>query len=382
MNAPIRIKSFRAKNLTEALRMVRTELGPDATILETKAAPRSKLGWSRFGVEVTASCGGQHSEEATPMVENQPSSDHLQNDALPSDYLPNNATSDHLDEPSDDRTNLTSVPVHWRKESHSYPDVYMQVASQLLLKDVPTTFIERWLRQSFEQYGSNVQDTWLLRAHIARHIRNDIPVDTPSSSWMVRKEVVAVIGPSGHGKSSAVAKLAAVASMQLGLKPLVLSCETEFVPSNPQLTDYCGLMGWGYEQIDAPKFERKEVVSANDCNWVVIEVPSVAMGDQEGMQRMQAWLTQLGVTQVHLTLAATTGEIHARRMLDWYQALNPSHLLLTKLDESLGLGSLIPCLTAAHLPLGFASVGPRVPSDFLECDGLRLAHWILGSEAV
>jgi flagellar biosynthesis protein FlhF len=374
MNAPIRIKSFRAKNLTEALKMVRTELGPDATILETKPAPRSKLGWSRFRVQVTASSGCSAPAEAMDPIEDPSTEDAPQGETSPEN------SEKPIDACPVPTSIPTSIPADWTNECEFYNDVYMQVASRLLLNDVPAATIERWLRQSHDQLGSNVQDAWLLRAHIARLIRHEIPVDAPSASWLTRREVIAVIGPSGHGKSSAVAKLAGVASMQLGLRPLVIACETELAPANPQLAGYSSLMGWGYEQADAPKLPRQGLATSSDHDWVAIDVPGVPMGDREGLERMRGWLTQLGVTQVHLTLAATTGDTHVRRSLDWYQGLQPSHLLLTKLDEALGLGSLVPCLAAAHLPLGFVSVGPRVPSDFLECDGPRLAHWLLGSD--
>lgn len=369
MNAPIRIKSFRARTLNEAIHQVRTELGPDAVILETKQAPRSRFSWSRCRVEVTASCG---SIAATPSE--------LTRDNLACEPAESTAPIESL---SSDRPVDPTAPSHRTQPEKGtcYPEAFIEVASQLLHRDLPADRIDLWLRRALNLLGPDVRDPWVVRACLSQIVREEIEWEPPTRNWTQTTATLAVVGPSGHGKSSAVAKLASLASLQYGLRPLIIACRHGSAAIHPRLADYCSLMGWGYEQIDAPKLRSAIAASKERCDWMVLDVPGIALGDWETLEWWRSQLGELAVSQTHLTLSATTGLPHARRLLDWYHGLLPSHLLATRVDEAQGLGSLYPFLRSSNLPLGFVSVGPKIPGDLQESDPARLASWILGCEA-
>jgi flagellar biosynthesis protein FlhF len=357
MKAPIRIKSFRAKDLSEALRHIRLELGPDAIILETKLNPRSRFSWSQPHVEVTASSAAPAETEGTDIPE-----------AIPPQ------PEETIDLPGDD-PNRSSILT----PTTSYPRTYIQLASDLLLRDVPKEQVEAWLEEAMSQLGADVSDAWVLRVHLAKMLRRDIPTDCPSRSWDATGTAIALVGPPGHGKSSAVAKLASFAAIHCGFRPLVIACLHPSQPPHPRLADYCDLMGWRYEQIDAPKLAAAVAAGIERGNWIAIDTPSIPIGDIEGMKAWRSMLGELALAQMHVALSATTAATHARRLLDWYQVLSPTHLLLSRLDEAGGLGSFYPFLSTAQLPVGFASFGPKIPEDIAECEPGLLAQWILGS---
>jgi flagellar biosynthesis protein FlhF len=365
MNAPIRIKSFRAKNLAEALRKVRTELGPDAIILETKQTRQSRLSWARLSwsrdqIEVTASSG------PPPGTDPEPISDEL---SPPSDEpLATERKTDHL---------VVESPLI---ESAPYPPCFIQVGTELLKRDLPRERVDSWVKEAFSALGGDDRDPWVVRAYLAQMLRREISIDPPTRSWTDEKSTVAVVGPPGHGKTSVVAKLASIASMHLGLQPLVLSCVHASTTHRPRLADYCELMEWKYEQVDAPKLTSAIARGIEQNNWIVLDIPSIPLGDIESMEMWRSIFREIQITQTHLTISATTAVTHAQRMLDWYQGVSPSHLLVTHLDEALGLGGFYPFLSSSKLPLGFATFGPDIPSDIVECDGPHLAKWIFGCE--
>ncbi|MFN9604453.1 MAG: hypothetical protein ACK57P_12470 [Planctomycetota bacterium] len=355
MNAPIRIKSFRARDLSEALRQIRLELGPDAIILETKLKPRSRFSWSRPRVEVTASSAAPVESEGTDTPEDT-SPQPEETIGLPGVGLMNGSTLN---------------------QAISYPRTYIQVAADLLLRDVPKEQIEAWLGEAMSQLGAEVSDAWVLRAHLAQILRREILTDCPSRSWDATG-AVAVVGPAGHGKSSAVAKLAYFAAIHCGFHPRVIACLHPSQPPHPRLADYCDLMGWGYEQIDAPKLAAVVAAGIERGNWIAIDIPSIPIGDIHGMEMWRSIVSELALAQTHVALSATTATTHASRLLDWYQGLSPTHLLLSRLDEAGGLGGFCSFLSDARLPVGFASFGPKIPDDIAECEPALLAQWILG----
>lgn len=363
MNAPIRIKSFRGRDLSDALRKVRSELGPNAIILETKHQPKSRLPWSRTLVEITAS--------SSPPAEPDPSVHLLSLEELTP------MTSDAMDRLTLDR--LDDSPSH-RVPSHPlYPESFVQVASELLLRDLPRDCVEDWLAMGLADLGPDVRDRWVLRAYLAQCLRHEIPIDPPSQSWSKGRTTIAVVGPAGHGKSSALAKIAGFAQNHRGLRPRIIAC---LQPSNPppnRLAEYCDLMGWIYEQVDAPKLASAVASGMESCDWTAIDLPSVPVGDTESMEQWRSTVAEIEIAQTHLALSATTSVPCAKRFLDWYQGLSPSHLIATHLDDGWGLGSWVSFLRSANLPLGFASLGPHVPDHIAECEPRLLAQWVLGA---
>lgn len=361
MNTPIQIKSFRAKSLSEALDRIRHELGPDAIILETKHPPKSRFSWSRALIEVTAS--------SPPLAESDVS--------VPSRSLEEQTRM--ISEPTDglaiERQN--DSPPNPVLSYAAYPACFIQVATDLLLRDLPRDCVEAWLARGLADLGPAVRDEWVLRAYLAQCLRSEIPIDPPSRSWSTNRTTIAVVGPAGHGKSSAVAKLAGLAALHRGLRPRIIACLHPSTPPHSRLADYCDLMGWSYEQVDAPKLASAVASSVESCDWTAIDFPSVPLGDTESMEYWRSTLAEIEIVQTHLVLSATTSVLCASRLLDWYRALSPSHLLATHLDDGWGLGSWVPFLRSANLPLGFASLGPNIPDHLAECEPRLLAQWIL-----
>ena len=361
MSKPIMIKSFRAKDLSEALRKIRVELGPDAIILETKHKRSSRFSWSNNHVEVTASNGP--TSEKSPLESSQ------------------EEQSPTIGPIVADTGSIHPQITDSVSNAFSYPLCFVQVGSELLMRDLPRERVESWLDEALATLGSETIDPWVVRACLAQLLRREIVVDSPTSSWTQRRSTIAIVGPPGHGKSSVVAKLASIVSMHLELRPLVISCLHPSTPPQSRLADYCELMGWSYEQVDAPKLASTIATRIDHNDWIVLDIPSIRLGDVDTMEMWRATLSELDIAQTHLTVSATTATPHAMRWLDWYQAISPSHLLITHLDEALGLGGFYPFLCAARLPLGFATFGPDIPNDVVECDNALLAQWILGCES-
>jgi flagellar biosynthesis protein FlhF len=378
MNASIHIRSFRANSLHEALRRVRLELGPDAIILETKHSSRYRFSWARHRVEVIASCG-QPSEPIAPNPCSDPHGNSDPQGASESNaVLPAAATS----APStDDPTPVAPSEAIHRGGETRYPDRYIEIASQLLRRDLPTDRVEAWIQRALQDLGPEIQDGWMLRSYLSRALRDEIEIDRPTQQWHSNPSPIAVIGPPGHGKSTVVAKLASLACIHHGLNPCVIACLNPSATIHPRLSQYCDLMDWSFEQVDAPKLPTAVAAALDRGQWVILDVPSISLGEFETLQRWRSILrSDLHVSQIHFVISATTGVPHARRLLDWYLGLSPTHLLPTRLDEAQGLGGLYPFLGSSRLPLGFAGCGPKIPEDLFECDPARLACWVLGTE--
>jgi len=401
MTQPIQIKTFRAKSLSEALDRIRRELGPDAVILETKPASRSLLGLGNNRISVTAT---SNSPSAHPLASAQPPEGTLEPSTDPSpESEPPGITScvnpagpsadDDLTTSETDQTRCddlfgtSALPMRFirssglrrtRDESNPFSGPYLEFAAELAQTDLDRDLIYAWLMEANEILGDEVSDSWVIRALIAQWIRGSLTVSDPIHKWSQGQERIACIGPSGHGKTNCVAKLAGLVSQSLGWVPGILSCNASGAASAGRLAEYCSMMNWPFLHIDSPHAVRSTLQQMESCDILLIDAHSGTIGDTETQQKTSELLTNLATTQTHLVMSATSSAVSFRRALEWYEAYTPTDLLMTKLDEACGLSAIYLSLTQANLPLGFISTGHRIPSDFLQLDNSKLVQCILG----
>ena len=114
------------------------------------------------------------------------------------------------------------------------------------------------------------------------------------------------------------------------------------------------------------------------CQLVLIDTAGRSPSDEDQLAVMQAYLAAAQPTQVHLVLSAASAETHADLALQQFSRLEPTHLLLTKLDEAVCLGSWYRVLTQHDRPLSYLTTGQHVPEDIVVASSRRVASWILG----
>lgn len=401
MTQPIQIRTFRAKSLSEALARIRRELGPDAVILETKPAARSLLGLGNNRISVTAT---SNSPSANPHVstlqseETLPNPNHPSQASNPSGIASHDDRSEHSDneatasggsdqasredlsetQPLSMRFIRSSGRTRTRDESNPFTGPYLEFAAELAQTDLDGDLIHAWMLEANEILGDEVTDSWVIRALIAQWIRGSLSVSAPVREWSRGQERIACIGPSGHGKTNCVAKLAGLVSQSLGWVPGILSCNASGTTTTSRLAEYCSMMNWPFGQVESPHAIPSTLQQMESCDILLLDAHCGTIGDTETQHKTAELLTALATTQTHLVMSATSSAISFRRALEWYESYAPTDLLMTKLDEACGLSAIYLSLTQANLPLGFISTGHRIPSDFLQLDSSKLVQCILG----
>lgn len=406
MTQPIQIRTFRAKSLSEALARIRRELGPDAVILETKPATRSILGLgnNRISVTATSNTPSHNTPTNIPQALDQQASESQAPTDTPSqasersrtaplgdlsstsngeDSLSGTTDLDNRDDslapqPLPSRFICTSGRKRTRDDSPPFTGPYLEFAAELTQTDLDRDLIHAWMLEANEILGDEVTDSWVIRALIAQWIRSSLPVSPSVRDWERGRERIACIGPSGHGKTNCVAKLAGLVSQSLGWVPGIISCNTSGTNSTSRLAEYCSMMNWPFGQVDSLNVVASTLQQMESCDILLIDAHCGTIGDSETEQKTTELLTSLATTQTHLVMSATLSGVAFRRALEWYESYAPTDLLMTKLDEACGLSAIYLSLTQANLPLGFISTGHRIPSDFLQLDSSKLVQCILG----
>ncbi len=184
--------------------------------------------------------------------------------------------------------------------------------------------------------------------------------------------VTALVGPTGVGKTTTIAKLAARAVLQLGADQVALVSTDHYrIGAAAQLEHYGRLLGVRvYPAYDAESL-RKVLELLRDRHTVLIDTAGIAASDPRLVQQMEIF-ANAGDLRICLVLAANAQAQSLEAAMAAYQPLAPSSCILTKLDEAPALGGALSALIRSGLALDYTTDGQRVPEDIAMADARKL----------
>jgi len=178
-----------------------------------------------------------------------------------------------------------------------------------------------------------------------------------------RPKVIALVGPTGAGKTTTLVKLAinplAFGSWRVGL----LTIDTFRTGAVDQLEAYAAVAGLPLEVV----YREEEVKAALDrlahCDVVLVDSPGRSPRSEEHNDAWTRLLETLAPDEVHLVIPASMRIEAALDALAWYSSVGVSHLLVTKLDEVADDAGLADAAIELHLPTRWVTDGQEIPAD-------------------
>lgn len=190
--------------------------------------------------------------------------------------------------------------------------------------------------------------------------------------------IVALVGPTGVGKTTTIAKLAAYYTVSRKAKIALVTIDTFRVGAVEQLKTYSRIMGVPLEVASTRKELEKAIALHEDKDLILIDTVGRSPKDSETIENLRDLLRSASTIETHLCVAATTRERELRSIVDSFSALPIKRLLFTKLDESSSFGSIINLHLEEKLPLSYFTKGQRVPEDIEPATGGKVADLVLG----
>jgi len=190
--------------------------------------------------------------------------------------------------------------------------------------------------------------------------------------------IVALVGPTGVGKTTTVAKLAAHYTLERKARVALITIDTFRVGAVEQLKTYSRIMGVPLEVASTPVELQKALEIHSDKDLVIIDTVGRSPRDLETIEHLREMLQCPQAVEIHLCVAATTRESELRSIVKGFGMLPVSRLLFTKLDESSSFGSIINLQIENKLPLSYFTRGQRVPEDIEPATSRKVAELLLG----
>jgi flagellar biosynthesis protein FlhF len=192
-----------------------------------------------------------------------------------------------------------------------------------------------------------------------------------------RPRVMVLVGPTGVGKTTTIAKLAAVFGVgAAGRPPLsvrMITIDNYRIAAKQQIETYGGIMGIPVSCVENYEDLRKTLaLYAEDVDLILIDTIGKSPRDFEKLGEMKHLLAVCGSqAEVHLTLAATTKSSDIRDILKHFEPFDYRSVIITKLDETIRLGNVISVLADQGKTISYVTDGQRVPMDIRKAGVIR-----------
>lgn len=380
------VRSYRAATLSKALQLVRDELGPGAAVIEKEEIRadglRGFLGQKEVLVIASsdiavASRFDSAREEAVLVPE--------QEDAIPDapDTVPPIDQFSFRDRFRRDLTSSASLSGDLPEANlggQHLPESVFRVFAELVDAEIPEDVAQDLIAQVRAQ--GEVFDEVLLKQRILRNVENSLNIGGPIQVTPGDRRIVALVGPTGVGKTTTIAKLAANFRLRDNHKVGFITVDTYRIAAVDQLRTYADIIDLPMEVVSTPREMRDAVCRLSHLDLILMDTAGRSPRDELKLQELKTMVAEAGADEVHLVLSATAGAQSLRKMAHCFSEVGTNSLILTKLDEATGLGNLLPLLSGCDLPLSYLTNGQSVPDDILTADRQKLANAVLGSNTV
>ncbi|MDR1731864.1 MAG: flagellar biosynthesis protein FlhF [Synergistaceae bacterium] len=191
---------------------------------------------------------------------------------------------------------------------------------------------------------------------------------------------VMLLGPTGVGKTTTIAKLAAIQALWEHRNVLLLTSDTYRIAAVDQLRTYAKILGVPIEVIfEAENFA--EILEAHsNAELILLDTAGRGQRDRKNLEAFETLYDVFRPDAVHLVLSANMKYRDMLDVVDRMAVVPISHVIFTKLDETVSYGALFNILQALERPVSFFTTGQNVPNDIEVASGARFVSLLLGEE--
>ena len=193
--------------------------------------------------------------------------------------------------------------------------------------------------------------------------------------------VVALVGPPGAGKTTSLVKLAVQFGIALRKPTQILSADTYRVSAAEELRSYAAILGIGCQIVETPANLAQAIEEHKNKNLILIDTPGLSRIEMDEFADWWEFLASYPGVDTHLVLPVSMRANDMKRIAGHYAVCNPGKLLFTRLDETGTFGPIVNQAIAMNKPVSFLSQGQRIPEDLEAASTDRILDLVLGSQA-
>jgi flagellar biosynthesis protein FlhF len=364
----MQIKKFVAPSLKEATRQMKNDLGDEAIILGTRVIEGDKRFKMNKMYEITAGIdkpvhGSAEKNPQGPLTQRK-SYDAEVNDLTKKIF---NSTTQTIAESSNlSRKEKTPITKNFDSEIKEIAETLQMHEVQ---KNITATLIKHLSNSA----------TFMERANLENYLVSSMASMLKTKEFKVTKgksKKIALVGPTGVGKTTCIAKLAVISKIIHKLNVGLISIDTYRLGAIDQLRIFSEIsdieMAVAYEPEEIPKLVKK----FKDKDLVFIDTVGRSQKNKENLDQIKKYLQAAQVDETILVVSSTSSSRNLNDVAERFKNLEYSSVIFSKIDEAVAYGNIMNLVVTQNVPVMFLTNGQVIPDDIISVNPPFLANMI------
>lgn len=388
----MKVKKFTGKNIQEIYQQIKLEMGNDAVILHTKK--QKKGGFFGFFAkeyyDITAAVEEFNYDDEESIEEKRLESikedEKLKtlNQQISIPIIKN----EEIDEVTIVKEEANPEFIEMQKKMDEmmsmiesgniiFKGEFKKIYDKLIEQEVSSKLASRILKRIEKKYSDKACTSTvyeLLNEEIRRIIKNPKPIENNKN----KQTVVALIGPTGVGKTTTISKLAANYTINDKKKVSLVTVDTYRIAAVEQLRTVGEIIGVPVEVVFTPQNLKNSIKDNNDKEIIFIDTAGRSHKNAIQMSEIKGFLDAAIPDDIFLVLSACTKYKDMIDILEKYEALNIKKIIFTKLDETSTYGAILNLIDKSKKHLSYFTTGQSVPDDIEIADQDKYYNLLIG----
>jgi len=424
------LKRYRVNNIKEALKFIKRDLGPDALIISTRQVKEGRGAFGMFSktmLEVTASTGKKREKEKNQTISTRKAlksydnTSNFEDDMVDETFLrPNsksilpfsNSSTNFIKPLQKELQGIRLTLSDLSSQSNSFddqivgelkkelgemrnilhilasrtevisepilPENLLLIYQQMKFSGMEEKFARRLIVEAQRNIDENEMGNYAyVKIFLARMLMKIIKITKGIEGLNNLQKIMVLLGPTGVGKTTTIAKIASEQSIQYKRKVALISFNTNYRSTPEKIRSFAKMINVPFSVVKNKKELNSVIKSYEDFDTILIDTDGCSQRNDSKLFEMRDIFNERGRIHNSLVLSATSKDSDMNEVTRKFGCMPIDSIIFTKLDESATYGTLFNHAIRFKKPLSYLTLGQKVPEDLEAASRERLVDLLL-----
>jgi flagellar biosynthesis protein FlhF len=381
----MRIKRYTAETLKQAVDLMKKELGDEAIILSSRVIEQKDGKGKMF--EVTAGVEDEfekiaseklkkkEEEEQKNKIENKSEKDYVEELKTLHEKIYKAKKENISEELTKKDLKSEKAKIKFEKATTETSVVnYREIEDLLLQREIQKKFVDEILTQ-LKKYDAFLSEQ-NVDSYVVSIIQAMIPTSTFEISVNIKPTVAALIGPTGIGKTTCIAKLAVISKILKKLNVGIISIDTYRLGALDQMKILAEIADVDFEAAYKPEDMIDILSQFKKKDLIFIDTVGRSQNNKKHLLEIKSFLDQIKIQEIWLTLSSSASQKTLFDAADKFKVIGYNGLIFTKLDEAAAFGNIMNVALSFGTPIKYLTNGQVIPDDIISANSEFIANLI------